>query len=1024
MNLTHSVARHGRLLQVLSALFLCCATARLGFAAGASASASSTVAAAGEAPIELSPFEVRAEDDTGYRATNTLDGSRLNTALKDTPGAISVFTRDLLDDLGMTDVMELLKYDVSAEEWNGEDEYGLAGEFGKSTDIGLSTAWRTRGLKSSASTNGFAVDGKTDMYNVESVGSTRGPNSILFGNGAAGGVLNFRTKQANPVRHSNQVEFKFGEYDLQRASFDFNRALIKNKLALRALALVERRNDPAPHVYANKDSFTLAGHHRFRQNTNLNFSFENTRTEAVKGRQWNPQDRITLFESLLRSGDVVWDPSQERYETRAGAAIAAAQGAGNLNNRTVLVQGPDLGPALLWEGARSNANHTTFATSTSQFSPTLPSLDESYARLGSVTTGGPSEFGVVNFRTFTATFNHRWFENFYMELAYNYSTRDSDGNVVRDRDIRADLNYRLPDGRLNPYFYGNGYYFIETRWVRQTQEYDNETLRASFSYETGSPHRWWGRHRFATMAERHINTQTSDRRQYIWAGAPFGGTPEATANQIKRRRYFRIDGPREDFTSGFNPAGPFITEEFTSPNLGGRTLTTAWVPPNDQNYQDEITTDSLLLVMQNYLLKNRLVLTAGWRRDSIDSVSPQTIRDAVTNEWRIANAKDQPAFAAQGENWTETTSEKGGRKTVGGVFHINDHFSVTANASDNVGVNRRNREVLPEEVVPDSSRGKGVDYGINFSFVENRISGSIKRYESRTIKEGGQGLVENAFVNPNNDVLRAFDFYFRAAGITALGSGAPVQSVDELTTTWFSHADGYLSDRESEGYEFEFIATPTRNWTMRASYANSDRSRTNVLREGDGWWAERLELFDQLDSVYRTRTGRASVFNQPLVNADGQVLNQTVAQRIAEAAEDLETTRFQQEQGFGNRKHKASFWTRYNFDQGRLKGFTVGGGWRYQSANISGINLVTREIYYGNATSLFDLMLAYRTKGFFGRWGERIGVTYQLNVSNLLDDRTIFIAKTAADAATNRPYPVAATRQAPRMTTFTARFAF
>jgi iron complex outermembrane recepter protein len=630
---------------------------------------------------------------------------------------------------------------------------------------------------------------------------------------------------------------------------------------------------------------------------------------------------------------------------------------------------------------------------------------------------------VLNFRNFTTTFNHRWFENFYMELAFNYSTRDSDGNVVRDRDIRADLNYRMPDGSLNPFFYGNGYYFIESRYTRQTQEHDNRTLRASFSYETGSPQRWWGRHRFALMGERHVFDQTSDRRIHAWAGAPFGGTPEATANQIKRRRYFPTNAPGEQFTAGYNPAGPFLTEEFASANVG-RTLTTAWVPANNLNYEDEVTTDSILLVMQNYLLKNRLVLTAGWRHDTIDSISPGTLRDAVTNEWRIASAADQPIFAATGEDWIEETAEKGGRKTVGAVFHVTDQFSLTANVSDNVGVNRRNRTVLPEEAVPDSSRGKGMDYGINFSFLENKISGSIKRYESKTIKEGGQGLVNDAFVNPNNDILRAFDHYFRAAGVTTFGPNDPVGSVDELTTTLFSSANGYLSDRESEGYEFEVIATPTRNWTMRASYANSERSRTNVLREGDAWWAERLTLFGALDATYRNRTGQPSVLNQPLVNADGQVLNQTVGGRIAEAEEDLETTRLQQEQGFGNRRHKATFWTRYTVDSGMLKGLSVGGGWRYQSANVTGINLVTREVYHGNATSLFDLMLSYRTKGIFGRWGERLGVTYQLNVTNLFDDRTIFIAKTATDQVTNQPYTVAAMRQPPRMATLTMRFAF
>lgn len=34
--------------------------------------------------VELSPFEVNASHDVGYQATNTLAGSRLNTALKDT----------------------------------------------------------------------------------------------------------------------------------------------------------------------------------------------------------------------------------------------------------------------------------------------------------------------------------------------------------------------------------------------------------------------------------------------------------------------------------------------------------------------------------------------------------------------------------------------------------------------------------------------------------------------------------------------------------------------------------------------------------------------------------------------------------------------------------------------------------------------------------------------------------------------------------------------------------------------------
>ena len=35
--------------------------------------------------VQLSPFEVRADDDAGYQAANTTAGSRLNSKLKDTP---------------------------------------------------------------------------------------------------------------------------------------------------------------------------------------------------------------------------------------------------------------------------------------------------------------------------------------------------------------------------------------------------------------------------------------------------------------------------------------------------------------------------------------------------------------------------------------------------------------------------------------------------------------------------------------------------------------------------------------------------------------------------------------------------------------------------------------------------------------------------------------------------------------------------------------------------------------------------
>src|SRR5688572_27814216 len=74
--------------------------------------------------VELSPFTVNTSRDLGYQAENTLAGSRLNTQLRDTAGSISVFTREFLDDVAITDIGELVLYSVNAEMSTNENQAG------------------------------------------------------------------------------------------------------------------------------------------------------------------------------------------------------------------------------------------------------------------------------------------------------------------------------------------------------------------------------------------------------------------------------------------------------------------------------------------------------------------------------------------------------------------------------------------------------------------------------------------------------------------------------------------------------------------------------------------------------------------------------------------------------------------------------------------------------------------------------------------------------------------------------------
>ena len=170
--------------------------------------------------VKLSPFEVRTDKDTGYAASSTLAGSRLNTDLKDTPAAISVFTKDFLDDIGAINVAEALVYAMNTE----RDFSDFTGNGFNAVDV----TFQMRGfVGASLGRNYFGWFGSSDSYNVERLDFSRGPNSILFGIGGPGGIVNTTTKQARIGRDRNELGLRVGSWNDYRATLEL--ALARHK---------------------------------------------------------------------------------------------------------------------------------------------------------------------------------------------------------------------------------------------------------------------------------------------------------------------------------------------------------------------------------------------------------------------------------------------------------------------------------------------------------------------------------------------------------------------------------------------------------------------------------------------------------------------------------------------------------------------------------------------------------------------------------------------------------------------------
>src|SRR5687767_2301532 len=202
--------------------------------------------------VELSPFEVNTSRDLGYAAENTLAGSRLNTSLRDTAGSVSVFTREFLDDLAITNIHELVQYSVNAEINSNENQAGFAQNPVVNAER-LVAPVLIRGVAASLGVDYFTSITPTDPYRVGRYEDNRGPNSILFGIGAPGGLLNESSKIASTARDSAQIRYSTGSWGRNRSEIDGNKVLIKDRLAVSVSALDQENGGWRDFDYQDKE---------------------------------------------------------------------------------------------------------------------------------------------------------------------------------------------------------------------------------------------------------------------------------------------------------------------------------------------------------------------------------------------------------------------------------------------------------------------------------------------------------------------------------------------------------------------------------------------------------------------------------------------------------------------------------------------------------------------------------------------------------------------------------------------------
>lgn len=984
--------------------------------------------------VELSPFMVNTSSDVGYVAENTLAGSRLNTRLRDTASSVSVFTKEFLDDAGITDIRELVEYSVNSE--MDTNSQGASSE--QNRIIGghaLNAGIQIRGLIASQGMDYFTSITPSDPYRVGRFEDSRGPNSILFGIGAPGGLLNQSSKIAVTHRDSANVRYGFGSYDRSRLEVDANKVLVKGKLAVSVAALDQENGGWRKFDFQDKER--IFGSLTWRPDKALTFT-----VMGETGRDTNAVIRsFSEVEQVL-----AWYDNREARGVSAVTVVpttaapnAALQALGIVgrdgtrtgqNHRATYIEND--GTVFDAIGTYLTGSYNTPAVRAPDGTPgsagtALRIYDPSFYPLNG-NAAGPGMFRDQKLTNYTISADWQPTRNLIFNLAHNYQETNAVVNLMNGNSpiLRGDPNRTLGlSGPNNPYA---GRLYFDGNWTRDIHYGESKETRLSASYTLDTKSKWFGRHRLAGLISR---TNILDHRANSWlvlAGRPFNAMASNANNRINVRNYL-TEGDHGTYRVGDWRSLP------STITLGGQTYSTAYanVPAggaDNGGMMQEM--DSKLAAVQSYFLDGRLVTTLGYRKDIVENLQLGYYQDPIRGD-----VVDLDPAKGQLNHMVGQT------RTAGLVFHLFDWVSFIANKSSNVGIPPLARTVFPEGKLAPLSKGAGEDYGLGFDLLEGRLNARFVYFKGSEIGRV-TAPVASALANRNIRVMEAF-------GDVLVGPGLPFSAGDweSVRSAYTPPVSSISSDFESEGYEARITANLTPSWRFVGNYSYTDSGRSNLATEANSWYGLKPDGAVLLQNGITQNAAGEYIIDPSAYEAGGAIAKwlelgamhaaanpailttssgDTIAQEIFDTVDTLNNEREQQIKRWGVRPHKISIFSAYDFKRGVLSGLTVGGGWRWRSANVIGSDSAGREIT-GKVITAADFMTAYtwKLKGRLGR------IRVQMNISNLFDRTDIIPARLSRSATTPDGFEIPGGRGiaysrydlvAPREIRFTTTYSF
>ena len=261
------------------------------------------------------------------------------------------------------------------------------------------------------------------------------------------------------------------------------------------------------------------------------------------------------------------------------------------------------------------------------------------------------------------------------------------------------------------------------------------------------------------------------------------------------------------------------------------------------------------------------------------------------------------------------------------VYHVAKFLSAYANYAESVGLSAG---FGGAQLIPGAVRGvaggDGYEFGLRWSLLDGRIESNWTHYITNVLNQSAS-------------------------------PGIPTAARNELAAifTDINQSGGDWQQTRSDGFEIETIANITKNWRLTWNIASNDLATSNRY------------------PALKSYQARAKTQNTPTPETDAFLLTVPDGTPLP-----------------GFTKHTSNLVTNYRFDSGRLKGFTIGGGFQYRNktyrANFDFNNDGVAEEVWAPSYTLFNVMAGYRTR----IWNR--ATNFNLNVNNILN-KNYFISR-------------------------------